>query len=190
MNNLEEALIHYNKAILLANGDRSLFIDISKQKALLLSSMGLRDKALLVIEDCINTAKNNIADLHVIKGYIYMDAGETDEGLRQFETAITLSDNDPFIIYQIGTACYDNGEYDLAYDALRRITIENQDDNPIDGWAYYAACCAKMGRADEFLYALRKGCEVNPAEVSIVFSNILHPNIPLLIYTNSSKTNL
>ena len=60
MNNLEEALIHYNKAILLANGDRSLFIDISKQKALLLSSMGLRDKALLVIEDCINTAKNKI----------------------------------------------------------------------------------------------------------------------------------
>ena len=119
-----------------------------------------------------------------------MDAGETDEGLRQFETAITLSDNDPFIIYQIGTACYDNGEYDLAYDALRRITIETRMTTPSTAGLTTQPAVPRWGaRMNSSTPSARDARSILLKSLSY-FPTYCTPIYHLLIYTNSSKTNL
>ena len=176
MNAPQKALEHYNDAIKHANGNQQLTTDIIRQKALLLMSLGQTEEAFRIIDECISMTGYDATYLYVTKGNLFMIAGQIDKSIHQYEKAISISADKPSTYYFIGTTCYDTGAYDIAYDFLKHITVDLQD-NATDGWGYYAACCAHLRRDTEFLDALRIGCKNNPEEIYFVFSDILSPNI-------------
>ena len=59
--------------------------------------------------------------------------------------------------------------YTYAYDILKNLLEADNRDHEVEGWAYFAACCEKLHKDDEFMAALEKACEVTPIEVSMVF---------------------
>lgn len=177
MNMPEKALEYYDNAINDSTDNQYLNTDIIKEKALLLISLDKQEEAFLFIDERISRDQGNIENLYITKGQLLIICGQKEKSIQQFEQAITISQNKTITYYFIGATCYNIKAYDLAYESFRHITIELKDDENIDGWGYYAACCAQLGYTKEFLNALKKGCEVNPEEIQIAFSDILSPNI-------------
>ncbi len=179
----QEALIHYDKALEFAKNNPHLFTDIVRRKALLLTTIGQSKEALRIISKCIKQCIQDgetdcdMSSLYVAEGYILMNLGRDEKAMDEFKKAIDSSTDTDDTYFQIGISYYDNGAYPLAYDMLKHITVDGQNEDSTEGWGYYAACCARLGYYEEFIQVLKKGCEVNPDEVSFLFAEILPPDI-------------
>lgn len=187
MQQTETAIGHYQRALELAHDIPAMQVELYMQLALVYSHIGHVDEALTCLDKAAMIPEANATELKVQRGYVCLENHMATQAGKLFYEAANESDNDPHILYEIGVSAYDNGMYTYAYDILKHLLEADNRDHEAEGWAYFAACCEKLHKDDEFMDALEKACEVTPIEVSMVFGTDIPADVAPKDFYNYMK---
>lgn len=163
LNCFEEALIHYQRAEELCHKSADTLHDIYHDMAFCLSRVKRMDEALAYTDKLEKQGMDKPYDIEILRGHIYLENDLPVKSRDCFMKAIDLSEGSPDVFFRIAISSIDNGYVEYAYQCLQ-VMFALVPDNWTDGYAYLALCCKELNKADEYLAALQKACQVNPAE--------------------------
>lgn len=171
INRPEEALLHMKRAEQIAQGISGYLQEIYQQIAFTESTLKHPKEALEYLQKAMLQPDANMNELLVMKGHIHLENQQLDAAEQSFKHAIAGSGMAPIILLHVAVSFYDNGYPESAYNVLQKM-MEMTDSDWKDGYAYLAMCCYELKKKDEFLAALRKACQINPAEAEIVLGSL------------------
>ena len=186
LNHTEEGVEHLKKAERLDDAFSEYLHEIYVELAYSLTALGKYDEAMEYIEKISQLDDCDPYETDVLKGNVLLQKGETKDAMKCFHHAVTTSNGMPRIILRIGICIYDCGYFSLAYDVFH-LLLDDASDEWKDGWSYLALCCMLLARKDEFFYAVRKACQLNPLEAKMVLGELFPDNLSPEDYVNYLK---
>ena len=159
----EEALKHLQKAEEMAVPESVNLTEIYQEMAFALSRLGKVNEALAYVDKAIATGGGDKDELTVFKGHIELENGNPFAAQDFFLEAVRNSKSAPNVYFRIAISVYDNGYMQLAYKMLHTLFQTTPADWK-DGYSHMALCCKCLNKESEYLYFLRKACELNPIE--------------------------
>ncbi len=169
LNRIEEAAVHLTKAVKSAQKDSPHLMEIYHEIAFVMSRLGKIKEALKYIDTTTKIPGVDIAEMHVLKGHIYLENSVLDKAQKEFETATDIAGDDPKIPFKIAISTYDNGYVKQAYDILKKLVKTVPDLK--EGISHLALCCYRLSKNKEFESTLKKACQVNPSEAKLVLGS-------------------
>jgi tetratricopeptide (TPR) repeat protein len=100
------------------------------------------------------------ADAHVAQGIVYVEQGQLDEAVAEFEAAVALAPNNADAYFQLGSAYYDLGRLDEAAAALQK-AVELDPANP-DAHRNLGTVYGKLDQWEEAAAAYERAIELKP----------------------------
>lgn len=188
LNKTEEGVEHLKKAEQIAGAYSENLHDIYVELAYSLSVLGHHDETLEYIEKISQLEDHDPYETDILKGHVHLQKGEIEKAMLCFQHAVNASNGLPRVILRIGVCIYDNGYYSLAYDVFH-LLLDDASDDWKEGWSYLALCCKLLSRDTEFVYAVRKACQLNPVEAKLVLGELFPDNISPDDYVNYLKNN-
>lgn len=162
----EEGIKVFQKGISVSPIDSPFLPEIYQEMAFAYNKLGQIDKALMCIDMTEQLNCDHIS-IHVTKGHLLLFNHREDEAKKVFEHALKESGNDPKTRLKIIISYQDNKYLEHAYKAYLDF-FNSVDDSFTEGYAFFALCCNDLSKNDEFLYYLKKACEINPEEAKLV----------------------
>lgn len=127
------------------------------------SMLGYLNEALTYIRKMQALRTCNPINLFLQKGNILFRKGEVEKANKEFQKAIKIADNKAYPIIYKAVSALNCGYTEMAYYILKDF-LSKVDDTWIDGYAYFALCCKKLQKEDEFINAVQQACKKNPEE--------------------------
>ena len=149
------------------NEDSPLNADITRELVIALSRLTKTDEALAYSEK-YKEYSNNIPETNVLKGHVYLEAGDLDTAIAFFAKAVNDPMADSNTTLRIAISFYDIGETEMAYELFKEICYKIGDEK---AWPYLALCAKDMGRRNEYLSCLKHACEKVPDETRLVLGD-------------------
>ena len=149
------------------NEDSPLNADITRELVIALSRLKKTDEALAYSEK-YKEHSNNIPETNVLKGHVYLEAGDLDTAIAFFAKAVNDPMADSNTTLRIAISFYDIGETEMAYELFKEICYKIGDEK---AWPYLALCAKDMGRRNEYLSCLKHACEKVPDETRLVLGD-------------------
>jgi LMP1 len=178
-----EALQHLQKAEEMAVPRSVNLVEIYQETAFALSRLGRVDDALAYVDKAIATGNGNEDELTVFKGHIQLENGNPLAAQNFFLEAVRHSKSAPNVYFRIAISVYDNGYMQLAYRMFHTL-FQSVPDDWKDGYSHMSLCCKHLNKESEFLYFLRKACELNPMEAKTILGEYFPKDLDPESYYN------
>ncbi len=147
----------YNKVM--SSFDKSFFINRDLNLIKTLRWAGKKAEARSVLTRLTDQIQDN-PEIHKILGSYYIDDGNSEAGLKQYEQAVKLSGNDPEMVYSLATAYSKAGRTQSAMEAYQAV-IAGEKVIP-EAYANLATLLLEQGDVKEAEALLEKGLTVAP----------------------------
>ena len=163
------AIEHLAKAEKLLPPQSPSLIDVYKDWAFALCRLGRMDECMEVLDktDKLDCDHN---EMLVYRGSLLAGSGRKTEARELFFKALKNSGFSPNIFLKIAITVYESGDLALAYKIFK--SLYEYYNGMTDGYAYFAACCYDLGRADEFLQCLKIASEHSPSELKALLEKL------------------
>ncbi len=171
LNRTDEALARFKAAERKCGTASANLPEIYQEMAFTYSRLGQMEKALAYVDKRSALKYDYPAETLLLKGHILLENDDVESAQEAFQEAVRLSDNSPEIFLQIAISVYDCGYLQLAYKLLLSY-FEGVNNDTDDGYSYLAICCKELGKTDEYMQAVKKACEKNPAEARMVLADL------------------
>ena len=168
----QEAVTLLEKAASVATPDSIYLVEIYQELAFTYNTLGDLDKAISSLDKTKQLNCDHIY-MEITKGHLLLANDKKEEAIKTFTLALQASNNDPHTRLRIIISYHDNKYLQGAYEAYTKffMTVEEGFD---EGYSYMALCCHDLAKYDEFLYYLKKACDINPEEAKTVLG-VLFP---------------
>ena len=169
-NQADKAIETLEYAAKVAPPDSPMLSDIMLELAFCYNDKGEHERAFDRLERS-GLEQSDQSHFNVVKGHLQLSSGLAEEAQASFKKAITLSKEPPHTFMRICVSFYDNHCVELAYKLFLKLFGMVEKDWT-DGYAYMAQVCYDLMKASDFLYYLKKACQLNPAEAQTVLSHL------------------
>jgi len=172
----KESIQALTRATELLPDDSPYLSEIYQQLAFAYDEEGLFDKAIETIDKIDDRQDTDPIHTLILRGYVYLKAGNTDEARKLFQKAFNESKKPAHTLLRITVSLYENGYLETCYRLFMKYFKMVDDDND-EGYAYLAICCYDLKKYSEFLDNLKIACQRNPQECSLALSHIFPKNV-------------
>jgi len=164
--------------------DNSLLkADIVRELVIGLSRLRRTEEALKYIEEYSKVA-DNTSETNVLKGHVYLEAGNIDKAIAYFGKAVNDPDSDSGTTMRIAISFYDTGETEMAYNLFKEIYYNINEDKALP---YIALCAKDLGKHDVYLACLKEACEKVPDETRLVLGDMFPVELSVDEYYDYEK---
>ena len=177
--------LKYAERINRTNIDSPLNADITRELAIALSRLKKTEEALTYSEK-YKDYSGNIPETNVLKGHIYLEAGDSDTAIAFFSKAVNDPLADSGTTLRIAISFYDIGETEMAYELFKEICYKIGDEK---AWPYIALCAKDLGKRNEYLDCLKHACEKVPDETRLVLGDSFPTELNVAEYYDYERNN-
>ncbi len=186
-NRYEEALCHLERAERLAPPGSFNLLEILRQECILNAQLGRNDKSWACVRRIDEHPDHNTPEDDVLRGYIYLVAGDSEKAHAWFMRALEASGSDLHVQTLIAYSTYECGYTQFAHDLFQEIMHSQLAANVPEGWAFLALCDADLGLRSEFLDDLHRAVEANAPQTNMLLKPLFPEGVPLERYEDYAR---
>lgn len=162
--------------------DDLLLVQIYDDMAFAYSGLKEIEKAMCYLEKSESVSKNN-DDIEtndilrlVMRAHIWLQNSQVENARRMFDKAISLSGEDPELIFRIIISTFELDFYEMSIDYFRRLEkIMPKDWDK--GYSYMAVSLIRTSQFKEGVKYLKKACKLNCDEAESVLGDMFPSSI-------------